>query len=133
MPLLEVYSQFPIGPLNLGSSRAAAKKVWRVEGVTAMSTSFLLMLKGQGHAKWLVAPLKGRTGQTVADGSGFSDVPVTATMADPLAMATRKTKNNPTVVKRSRSRNPGAGPRAIGARSTKHRRRFDTLEGLPGS
>jgi hypothetical protein len=57
-----------------------------------------------------VASLKVRTGQTVADGPRFSDFPVTATTTDPLAMATRKIKNKPTGVKRSRSRNPGAGP-----------------------
>jgi hypothetical protein len=60
-------------------------------------------------------------GRTVADGSGFSDFPVSATMVDPSVMATRKTKNKRTGVKRSRSRNPGADPGAIRARSTRHK------------
>jgi hypothetical protein len=57
-----------------------------------------------------VAPLKGRTVETMADGSGFSDFPITATKANPRAMATRKIKNKPTGVKRSRSLNPAPGP-----------------------
>jgi len=81
-----------------------------------------------------VAPLKGGTGQTVADGPGFSEFPVTATMADPLAMATRKIKNKPTGVKRSRSRNPGAGPSRPLEPGQPDRNEDSTCwRGLPGS
>lgn len=97
-----------------------------------MRSIFLLMLKGQRHAKWLVAPLKGRAGQTVANGPGFSDFPVTAIMANPLAMATRKDQEQAHWCEEKPIANPDAGPRTIGARSTRHERRFDMLEGLPG-
>ena len=71
------------------------------------------MLKGQRHAKWLVAPLKGRAGQTVANGPGFSDFPVTAIMANPLAMATRKDQEQAHWCEEKPIANPDAGPEPL--------------------